>query len=256
MNPRRLVVVLSLAFLPGLAPVWAAGLEVPDWALPGSAKHKQVPPPAGFHRDTVTIAEPIGMFEGQADVGGPLLPGSASFDAATGRYTITSASYNIWYFRDEFRFLWKKLSGDVSLAADVDFPQPNGYDDRKAVLIIRQDLNDDAKEIMVALHGAGLIHLAYRPEKAADLRESCRIDTPGHKEAARHARVGIEKRGNSFALFFSFAGEPMHRVGPPVKLPFAGPFYVGLGFCSHVPDKADTAVLSNVVLVDAAGHVH
>jgi hypothetical protein len=34
-----------------------------------------------------------------------------------------------------------------------------------------------------------------------------------------------------------------------------GPFYVGIGFCSHLPDKSDTAVLSNVVLENAAGAV-
>ncbi len=55
--------------------------------------------------------------------------------------------------RDEFRYLWKKMSGDVSLAADITFPDPNGYGDRKAVLIIRQDLDDDSKEAFVALHG-------------------------------------------------------------------------------------------------------
>ena len=52
------------------------------------------------------------------------------------------------------------MSGDVSLAADVNFPDTAGYGDRKAVVIIRQSLDDDSKEAMVALHGAGLMHLA------------------------------------------------------------------------------------------------
>ena len=41
-----------------------------------------------------------------------------------GKYTINSAGYNVWYTRDEFRYLWKKMSGDVSLAADIAFPDP------------------------------------------------------------------------------------------------------------------------------------
>ena len=129
--------------------------EVPDWERPGSATHQQVPPPAGFHRPTKTFDAPIGVFAGQSDIGGPLLPGSASYDASAKRYTINSASYNIWYTRDEFRYLWKKMSGDVSLAADITFPNPDGYGDRKAVLVIRQNLDDDSKEAMAALHGAG-----------------------------------------------------------------------------------------------------
>ena len=227
--------------------------EVPDWAWPGSATHQQVPPPAGFHRSTRTFDKPIGIFTGQSDIGGPLLPGSANYDAATRCYTLNSASYNIWYFRDEFRYVWKKISGDVSLAADVTFPNPDGYGDRKAVLVIRQDLDDDSKEIMAALHGAGLIHLALRPEKGADIKEAHRFENSGRPAGGAATRIGIEKHGDSFVLFVSLNGEPVHPVGQPVELRLDGPIYVGIGFCSHVPDKSDTAVLSNVVLENAAG---
>ena len=95
---------------------------MPDWAQPGSPTHAQVPPPADFHRPSTNFDTPIGVFEGQSDIGSALVPGSASYDAATKQYTINSAGYNIWYSRDEFRYLWKKMSGDVSLAADVTFP--------------------------------------------------------------------------------------------------------------------------------------
>ena len=48
----------------------------------------------------------------------------------------------------------------------------------------------------------------------------------------------------------------MHQFGPPITLHFDGPFYVGIGFCSHLPDKSDTAVFSNVMLENSAGKVH
>src|SRR6185437_1882884 len=131
----------------------------PAWAQPGSASHTQVAPPPDFHRPTRNYPGRIGIFEGQADVGGALAPGSASFDPASGKYTVNSAGYNIWYTRDEFRFLWREMSGDVSLAANVSFPSA-GYGDRKGVLIIRQSLDDDSREALVALHGAGMIQLA------------------------------------------------------------------------------------------------
>ena len=249
--------MLLPAFILCLAshPLHAQAPAVPDWALPGSAKHKQVPPPAGFYRPSVNFDTPLGRFEGQSDVGGPLLPGSASFDAGTQRYTLNSAGYNIWYFRDELRYLWKKMSGDVSLAADVTFPDPKGYGDRKAVLIIRQDLADDSKEIMSALHGAGLIHLALRPEKGANLKEAYRLKGGAAAAGDAPIRIGIEKHGDTFALFVSQKGEPTHQVGPTAELHFDGPFYVGIGFCSHVPDKSDTAVLASVVLENAAGQI-
>ncbi|HET8829095.1 MAG TPA: hypothetical protein VFM79_07120 [Pelobium sp.] len=221
---------------------------VPDWALPGSATHKQVPPPADFHRATVTDKTPIGIFDGQSDVGGALVPGSSSYDATAKAYTINSAGYNIWYTRDEFRFLWKKMSGDISLAADVEFPNPDGYFDRKAVVIIRKSLADDAEEVMVGLHGGGLMHLAWRPEKNKMISQM--------KVPERSAmRIGMEKRGDVYTMFVSLNGEPMRPLGEPIQLPFKGPFYVGIGFCSHIPDKVDTAILSNVVLENVAGKV-
>jgi hypothetical protein len=225
-----------------------AKVEVPDWSLPGSATHKQVPPPLDFHRPARTDNTPIGIFEGQSDVGAALVPGSSTYNPATKQYTINSAGYNIWYTRDEFRYLWKKLSGDVSLAANVNFPDTAGYGDRKAVVIIRQSLDDDSKEAMVAVHGAGLMHLAWRPEKNQSMKE-VRV----HEKSA--PRIGIEKRGDAFAIFVSMSGEPMHQLGDPIQLHLDGPFYVGIGFCSHLPDKADTAILSNVVLENAAGKV-
>lgn len=229
--------------------------EVPEWALPGSPTHKQVPPPADFHRPTRTFDTPIGIFEGQSDVGSALVPGSATFDAVTNRYTINSAGYNVWYSRDEFRFLWKKMSGDVSLAADGSFPNPDGYNDRKVLLMIRQSLDDDSKEAMVAEHGTGMIHLALRPQAGAMITDM-QYRFGGQLAKVIAQRIGIEKRGDEVAIFVSIKGEPMHQFGPPITLHFDAPFYVGIGFCSHLPDQSDTGVLANVVLENSAGKVH
>jgi hypothetical protein len=247
------------------APPSTPAPAVPSWSQPGSANHTQVAPPADFHRPTKTFDTPIGIFEGQSDVGSAVVPGSASYDPATKQYTINSAGYNVWYTRDEFRYLWKKISGDISLAADVAFPDANGYGDRKAVLIIRQDLEDDSKEAIAALHGLGMIQLAQRPEKDVRVKDmEFRIGGRGRPGGATPdslvpvfaKRIGIEKHGDSFTLFVSLEGEPMHQFGPPIELHIDGPFYVGIGFCSHLPDKSDTAVLSNVVLENSAGQVH
>jgi hypothetical protein len=232
-----------------------AKVEVPDWAQPGSATHKQVPPPADFHRTTRTDNTRIGIFEGQSDVGAALVPGSSGYNDATRQYSIVSAGYNVWYQRDEFRYLWKEMSGDVSLAADINFPDTAGYDDRKAFVIIRQSLDDDSKEAVVALHGGGLLHLAWRPEKGQFMKEMRANNRKGLPDLVNgHVRrIGIEKRGNAFALFVSVNGEPMHQVGDPVQLHIDAPFYVGIGFCSHLPATTDTAVFSNVVLENTAG---
>jgi hypothetical protein len=233
----------------------AAKVEVPDWALPGSATHKQIPPPADFHRATRTENVRIGIFQGQSDVGAALVPGSSSYNSTTKQYTVVSAGYNVWYQRDEFRFLWEKMSGDISLAADINFPDTAGYDDRKAFVMIRQGLEDDSKEAVVALHGGGLLHLAWRPEKGQQMKEVRANKRKGQPDlvSPHVGRIGIEKRGDAFAIFVSNNGEPMHQVGEPIQLHIEGPFYVGIGFCSHLPAQTDTAVFSNVVLQNKAG---
>ena len=237
----------------------------PAWAQPGSATHTQVAPPSDFHRPATTTETPIGIFQGQSDVGSALVPGSATFDPAKGEYTINSAGYNVWYVRDEFRYLWRRASGDVSLAADVRFPDPNGYGDRKAVLVIRQSLDDDAKEVVVSLHGGGMISIAQRPQKGlrvndVEYRIASRGGRPGGESpdslvTINARRIGLEKHGDAFTLWVSLDGEPMRPFGPPIHLPFDAPFYVGIGFCSHLPDKSDTAILSNVVFEPSAGNV-
>src|SRR5580658_827159 len=209
------VPVLVLCATPHLVPAQAPASpspSVPAWAQPGSATHTQVAPPADFHRPSKNFDTPIGLFDGQSDVGSAIVPGNASYDAGTGQYTINSAGYNIWYMRDEFRYLWKKMSGDVSLAADIAFPDPKGYGDRKAVLIIRQSLDDDSQEAIVALHGLGMIHLAERPEKDVRVKDmEYRIGgrgrpggtSPDSLVSVMAKRIGIEKRGDAFALFVS-----------------------------------------------------
>ena len=109
-----------------------------------------------------------------------------------------------------------------------------------------------------------MVHLAQRTETNTHLTDmEYRMSGSGRPGAASAdkvltvvpKRIGIEKHGDEFALWVSLDGEPMHQFGPPIKLHLDGPFYVGIGFCSHLPDKSDTAVLSNVVLVNAAGKV-
>src|ERR1019366_9983855 len=100
---RASLLVLMLGAAPHLLRAQAPGAPatpapaVPDWAQPGSATHVQVAPPKDFHRPTTNFDTPIGVFQGQSDIGSAVVAGSASYDAGTKQYTITSAGYNIWY---------------------------------------------------------------------------------------------------------------------------------------------------------------
>jgi hypothetical protein len=264
MRPAKFASLLLLLAAPA-ALAQPPGVVVPDWALPESPTHKQVAPPLDFHRDPVTVNTPIGIFENQTDVGGPAVPGDASYDETTRTYSITSAGYNIWYTRDEFRYLWKRMSGDVSLAATVEWPNMDDFGDRKVALVIRQGLNDDAVEVLVAQHGAGMVHLARREApntriKDMEYRVGSRGGLPGGKTpdslvTVHAARIGIEKRGDQFQLWVSWQNEAMHPAGAPIILKLKEPFYVGIGFTSHLPATPLTAKVKAVVLENEAGKI-
>ena len=68
-----------------------------------------------------TSSATVGIFEDHGDVGEVLHPGTAEYDPATASYKISGSGANIWFATDAFHFVWKKVSGDVSLTADAAF---------------------------------------------------------------------------------------------------------------------------------------
>src|ERR1700682_5516937 len=116
-------------------------------------------------------AAPTGMFESHADVGSVLHPGTLEYDPAQGIYTLGGSGENVWSTADAFHFVWKKVTGDASLAADISFTSKGGNVHRKAVLMVRQNLEADSAYADVALHGNGLTALQYRDEKGAVTHE-------------------------------------------------------------------------------------
>ena len=191
-------------------------------------------------------AAPTGVFENHADVGSVLHPGTLEYDAASGTYTVSGSGANIWSTTDAFHFIWKKVHGDASLAADVSFLGRGGNEHRKAVLMVRQSLEADSAYADVALHGNGLRALQYRDKKGAATHE---IQTQEIQATiAGPQRLRIEKRGNFVYLFLSDGSKELHYSGASIPVPFEGTYYVGIGVCSHDKDAVEKAAFANVDL--------
>ena len=183
----------------------------------------------------------LGTFEAQSDIGSVTPPGTANYDPATRTYTVEAAGANMWSTTDAFHFVWKKASGDLSLTADITFPTAEGNHDphRKAVLIFRQDLAADGVYVDAAQHGSGMTALQYRREPGATTQDiELNIGSP--------KRLRLEKRGDTFTMYQSNHGEPLHQVGASIKLHLQEPFYAGIGVCSHNKDVIEKAAVSNV----------
>jgi TolB protein len=186
-------------------------------------------------------SQAIGVFEDHGDVGTVLHPGSAVVGSERGNYLVTGSGENMWLATDAFQFVWKKVTGDVALAANISFVGQGKNEHRKAVLMIRQSLDADSVYADLALHGSGLTSLQYRDAKGAITHEI-------QSNMSAPARLRIEKRGEYIYMFVAGEGEELHLAGGSTRVPLEGSFYVGIGVCSHDKDVIEKAVFSNVEL--------
>ncbi len=191
---------------------------------------------------TARAAAPaLGLFTDESDIGDVRHAGAVKLDAAHGTYAISGGGENMWAARDGFHFVWKRSSGDLSLAADIRWPGPGGHPHRKACLVIRQSLEPDSPYVNAALHGSGLTSLQFRETPAGPTHEiQSNVTAP--------VRLRVEKRGGYVSMSVAPAGGELQSAGGSVRLQFKAPFYVGLAVCAHDNNTLEEAVFTNVEL--------
>jgi len=181
----------------------------------------------------------LGIFEANADIGNVKHPGSVEFNASDSTYTVSGGGTNMWFNNDELHYVWKQMTGDVSIAADIEWVGKGVDAHRKACLIIRQSLDTSAVYVDAAVHGDGLTSIQYREAKGDITREvQSNISAP--------SRVRIEKEGDYLSMSIAYGNEDLKSSGGTFRLQFKEPFYIGLGVCSHNNDTIETAIFSNV----------
>jgi TolB protein len=131
------------------------------------------------------------------------------------------------------------MSGDVTLTPDISFLTKTGNEHKKAALMLRQSLDADSVYADIALHASGLTSLQFRDEKGAITREI-------QSNPSAPKRLRITKRGDY--VYMSLGDTDLKAAGGWIRIPLQGPFYVGLGVCSHDKDVVEQAVFSNVEL--------
>ena len=187
-------------------------------------------------------AASLGPFDSNSDVGVTPQKGKVEFDGAA-QYRVTGGGADMWAGADAFQFVWKKMSGDMALTADVQFIG-TGAAKRKAALMIRQGLEADSAYADVALHGDGEMSLQYRLTPAATTLETLQA---AKLDVSAPVRIRVERRGDRFTML---AGKPDGQLTTtgPASVTLHDPVYVGLAVCSHDANALQTAVFSNVKL--------
>ncbi|MDX9755512.1 MAG: hypothetical protein RBU29_16230 [bacterium] len=184
----------------------------------------------------------LGLFDASGDIGAVKIPGEAAYDTRTRTYTLTASGENMWGTADAFHYLWKKMDSDILLTADVHFVGEGKNSHRKACLVFRQSLAADAVYADVALHGDGLTSLQYRATPGGITEE---IVFP----ATGFTTLSLHKKGDRVMLYVAHEGEEFRKAGE-VEMPFSGPIYAGLAVCAHEADLTETALFTNVHLLN------
>ena len=107
----------------------------------------------------------IGAFEGSTDIGDVLKKGSATHKPGTDTYEVAGSGYNVWFDKDEFHYLWKKMPGDFILYTRARLVGEGVDPHRKVGWMVRSDLSGNSSHVNAVVHGDGLTSLQYREAK-------------------------------------------------------------------------------------------
>ncbi|MDI6449612.1 discoidin domain-containing protein [Anaerobaca lacustris] len=170
--------------------------------------------------------------------------GAAFAETAEGTILVTGGGADIWNTADEFRYVYKTLTGNGSMTVRV---LSNGTGTNawaKGGPMIRQSLDAGAINVMGAVTGGdgdgGTFQ--WRPT-AGGVSESSRTLTG----IAPPYWVRMTRQGNTFTVEMSADGEQWEQQGAtPVDITMQDPVLIGLAVTSHVAGELRTYEFDSV----------
>ncbi|MDX1429590.1 MAG: hypothetical protein R3282_04845, partial [Rhodothermales bacterium] len=186
----------------------------------------------------------IGIFDAQADIGAPAKSGSASYDEAGQSYHVAGSGYNVWFDRDEFHYVWKRVNGDFILRANARLIGDGKDPHRKLGWMVRSGLDEGDAHVSAALHGDGLAALQFRRSNGGESEEiKSTVDAPDV--------VQLMRAGNVYTMSVARSGDPLDKT-EPVTVDLGDEVYVGLFVTSHDEEAVEEGEFWNVRIVHPA----
>jgi regulation of enolase protein 1 (concanavalin A-like superfamily) len=181
----------------------------------------------------------LGAFTNSDDVGAPPIKGSAEFDASTGQYRITGSGTDIWGKADQFHYVWRRMSGDFSVAATAKF-LTDGNDHRKASIMLRQSLDADSPFLHLVIHGNGMPGVQFRNAKGDNVNT---VDLP--IEGPGTFKLKLVRQGAVITVWYAKDNGTLRELGT-TQNQLGSPVLVGLGVASHTQTASNTVLFSDV----------
>lgn len=206
--------------------------------------HALVLPLAAVLYAAPAAAQDLGPFEGVTDVGEPQT-GSTVYDPEDQSFSIVGSGTNMWADRDEFRFVWKRMSGDFILRTRAHLLGEGVDPHRKIGWTIRPTLDPGSPHVTAAIHGDGLTSLQFRRAAGAETEQVVSPDSAPDI-------IQLERRGNRFIMSVATMGETFTREEVS-DVALGDEVYVGLFVCAHNPEVLERATFRDVrIIVPAA----
>jgi Tol biopolymer transport system component len=188
---------------------------------------------------------PVGVFTRHSDVG--KAAGSASYDARLQTYSIAGSGQNMWGTRDDFHFVWKRLTGNFILSTRARFIGRGVEEHRKIGWTIRPSFDPSGPHVTAALHGDGLTSLQFRRQAGAITEEEKSADSLPDADAV----IQLERRDGEYIMTVAQFGDTLVTTRlSGVSLPDT--VYVGLFVCAHNAAVTERATFSNVRITTPA----
>lgn len=186
----------------------------------------------------------VGIFTHSIDIGKPKNAGSSTFDENNQSYLLKGSGYNIWFNRDEFHYLYKKLVGDFILTADFQFLSEKGNPHRKIGWMVRESDDEAAASMNAVVHGDGLVVMQWRPLRGAYMRDP--EDEIFFPKKAVYQTVQLERTGKQYTMSVANPGEPLQLVGTREMPDLKDSVLAGLYISSHDTNLVDVVKVWNV----------
>ncbi|PYP58228.1 MAG: hypothetical protein DMD40_05920 [Gemmatimonadetes bacterium] len=188
--------------------------------------------------DVLSAQSRLGVFAADTNVG--RATGSTSYDPQQQAYVIAGSGQNMWDTRDDFHFVWKRVSGNFIVSTRARFLGTGVEAHRKIGWTIRPSLEPGSAHVTAALHGNGLMSLQFRRKPGAITEEEKSADS-----LPDGAIIRLERRDGVYVLSVAQVGDTFvtQRLAG-VTLPDT--VYVGLFVCSHNATVTERAAFRNV----------
>ena len=187
----------------------------------------------------------IGAFDGHGDIGAPRIEGSAVYNAVSQEYRLSAGGVNMWAQRDEFQFVWKRMTGDFILQARVEFLGQGVDPHRKMGWMVRPTLDADAPYVDGVIHGDGLTSLQHRRTRGAITAQTELPDAKGADV------IQLERHRGRYIFSAARYGEP-YAAAEIADVDLGDEVYVGLALCSHNAEVTERAIFRDVRIIRPA----